>query len=145
MLGITRPLPAADPRHQAALSGQDIVWGPAPSSLPPGAQGFALVGSPAEAGPLVLRLKLPAGFLIPPHWHFRDGLVTVIAGGLAVAAGERVDPSTPVLRPGGSLRLPGGMAHFAFTTEETVVEIAGTGPFHAVYIDPDDDPRRSMP
>ena len=34
------------------------------------------------------------------------------------------------------------MPHFAFTTEETVVQINGTGPFDVTYIDPKDDPRK---
>jgi hypothetical protein len=46
----------------------DVTWGPAPPSLPPGAQGAVLQGDPAKAGPFTLRLKLPDGFRIPPHY-----------------------------------------------------------------------------
>ena len=66
------------------MPGDAIKWGPAPPSLPPGAQAAVLLGSPAKEGPFVLRLKFPAGFIVPPHRHSKDELVTVISGKFAV-------------------------------------------------------------
>jgi quercetin dioxygenase-like cupin family protein len=141
LLGITAPLPAAEDHH-TVVPADAVKWGAAPPSLPPGAQASTLVGSPAKEGPFVLRLKFPAGFVIPPHRHSKDEFVTVISGAFAVAAGEKVDRSTPPLRAASFVHLPAGMAHFAFTTEETVVQINGTGPFDVTYLDPKDDPRK---
>src|SRR5438034_11804744 len=44
-------------------------WADGPPSLPRGAQFALLYGNPAEAVPLTLRLKFPANYRIPPHWH----------------------------------------------------------------------------
>jgi quercetin dioxygenase-like cupin family protein len=128
--------------HHTVVHGDAVKWGAGPPSLPPGAQGAALLGSPAKEGPFVLRLKFPAGFVIPPHRHSKDEFVTVISGGFAVASGERLDRSAQPLRAASFVHLPAGMPHFAFTTEETVVQINGTGPFDVMYLDPNDDPRK---
>ena len=77
--------------HHTVVSGDEIKWGAAPPSLPPGAQAGVLLGSPAKEGPFVLRLKFPPGFIIPPHRHTKDEFVTVISGRFAVASGETVD------------------------------------------------------
>src|SRR5689334_4432891 len=74
--------------HHTVVSGDEIKWGAAPPSLPPGAQAAVLLGSPAKEGPFVLRLKFPSGFVIPPHRHSKDEFVTVISGRFAVASGE---------------------------------------------------------
>ena len=42
-----------------------VQWGPAPPILPAGAQIAVLEGNPAEKGPIVMRLKLPANYTIP--------------------------------------------------------------------------------
>jgi quercetin dioxygenase-like cupin family protein len=48
-----------------------------------GAQGGA--NSPScrairKAGPFVIRLMLPAGYKLPPHWHAQEESLTVISG-----------------------------------------------------------------
>ena len=86
------------------VSGDAVTWGSAPPSLPPGAQATVLLGSPAKEGPFVLRLKFPAGFVVPPHRHSKDELVTVISGRFSIVGGETVDRAA--FRPlgGGKLR-----------------------------------------
>ncbi|CAG1008946.1 hypothetical protein BURK1_03596 [Burkholderiales bacterium] len=91
----------------------------------------------------MLRLGLPAGFVIPPHRHSKDEFVTVISGRFAVGSGEKLDRASLRHPPAASfVHLPAGMPHFASTDVETVVQINGVGPFDVVYVDPDDDPRR---
>src|SRR6202000_46033 len=46
-----------------------IQGGPAPPMLQPGAQFAVLAGDPGKAGPFIIRLKLPDGYKIMPHWH----------------------------------------------------------------------------
>ena len=128
--------------HHTVVHASEIKWGAAPASLPSGAQASALLGSPGKEGPFVLRLKLPKGFVIPPHRHTKDEFVTVISGTFHLTAGEQVDRSAKGLKAASFVHLPAGMPHFAFTSEETVVQINGTGPFDVVYIDPKDDPRK---
>ena len=120
-----------------------VKWGPAPPSLPPGAQAAVLLGSPAKEGPFVLRLKFPAGFIIPPHRHSKDEFVTVISGKFAIASGEKVDrASLKPLPPASFVHLPAGMPHYASAEGETIVQINGIGPFDVIYVDPKDDPRK---
>jgi quercetin dioxygenase-like cupin family protein len=134
-------LHAAEPHH-TVVSVDAIKWGPAPPSLPPGAQAAVLLGSPAKEGPFVIRLKFRAGFVIPPHRHSKDEFVTVLAGAFAVAAGEKLNPHVKPLAAGSFVHLPAGMPHHAQAHGETIVQINGVGPFDVIYIDPNDDPRR---
>jgi hypothetical protein len=77
ILGAVPLLRAAEPHH-TVVPGDAVKWGPAPPSLPPGAQAAVLMGNPAQEGQFVLRLKFPAGFAVPPHRHSKDELVTVV-------------------------------------------------------------------
>lgn len=137
------PHSQASEAHHTVISGDAITWGPAPPSLPPGAQAAALLGSPAKDGPFVLRLKFPVGFVVPPHRHSKDELVTVISGKVTISSGERVDrASLKALPPGSFFHLPAGMAHYAWAEVESVIQINGVGPFDVTYVDPKDDPRK---
>ena len=134
---------AASEAHHTVVRGDTITWGPAPPSLPAGAQAAVLLGNPTKEGPFVLRLKLPAGFVVPPHRHSKDEILTVIAGAFAVSAGEQVDRSSlQPLPPASLVHLPAGMPHYAVAEAEAVVQINGVGPFDVTYVDPKDDPRK---
>src|SRR5262245_57766723 len=137
------PQAQAAEAHHTVVPGDAITWGPAPPSLPPGAQAAILLGSPAKEGPFVLRLKFPAGFAVPPHRHSKDELVTVISGKFGIASGEKLDRAAAKPLPAGSfVHLPAGMPHYAWADGEVVVQINGVGPFDVNYIDPKDDPRK---
>ena len=130
--------------HHTIVEADAVEWGAAPPSLPAGAQAAALLGSPSKEGPFVLRLKFPAGYIVPPHRHSKDEFVTVISGGFGIGSGEKLDPATKPLTAGGFVHLPAGMPHYATAHGETVVQINGAGPFDVTYIDPKDDPRKSQ-
>ena len=128
--------------HHTVVPADAVTWGPAPPSLPPGAQAAVLLGSPAKDGPFVIRLKFPNGYVVPPHHHSKDELLTVIAGRFAVASGEKLDrTASPYLAPASFVHLPAGMPHYAWVEGETIVQINGVGPFDVSYVDPKDDPR----
>jgi quercetin dioxygenase-like cupin family protein len=129
--------------HHTVVPADAVKWGPAPPSLPPGAEAAVLLGNPAKDGPFVIRLKFPAGFAVPPHRHSKDEFVTVIAGGFGIAAGEALDrAAAKPLAAGSFVHLPAGTPHYAGATGETIVQINGSGPFDVVYVDPKDDPRK---
>ena len=54
---------------QIAVRPNALKWGPAPVSLPTGSQMAVVNGDPGEDGPYVVRVRLPAGYKIPPHTH----------------------------------------------------------------------------
>jgi quercetin dioxygenase-like cupin family protein len=136
-------LPAwAAEQHHTVVPAQDVTWSPGPPTLPSGAQLAVLFGSPAEEGPFVIRLKFPAGYEVPGHWHSKEEHVTVIAGEFGIGTGEALDRDlAPRLTPGSFVRIPARMAHFAWTGRETVVQINGMGPFDITYVSSKDDPR----
>ena len=51
---------------------------------------------------------------------------------------DGVDVSVPA---GGFGVMPIGTRHFAWTTEESVIQIHGIGPWGITYVNPADDPR----
>jgi quercetin dioxygenase-like cupin family protein len=131
-------------QHNHVIVAADAVkWGPAPPSLPPGAEAAVLLGNPAKDGPFVFRIKFPAGFVVPPHRHSKDEAITVISGRFVVGGGEKVDRASLKALPAGSFFFqPAGMVHYAFAETEAVVQVQGMGPFDVTYVDPKDDPRK---
>jgi hypothetical protein len=123
---------------------EKVQWGPAPPVLPPGAQIAVLEGNPSEKGAVTLRLKLPANYEFPAHWHSMDERVTVLSGSLHVGMGDKLDRSaSETLAPGGFVSLPAKMHHFAWSSAPTVVQINLEGPFDIFYVNPADNPLKS--
>jgi hypothetical protein len=134
-------LMAADP--PPPMQPEEIKWAPAPPVLNAGAEMAVLAGDPAKAGPVTMRLKLPAGFVIAPHWHPTDERVTVIAGHLGIGMGDKLDKKqSKVLKPGGYAIALAHMHHFAWTKTGAVVQIDLMGPFGITYVNPADDPSK---
>jgi quercetin dioxygenase-like cupin family protein len=134
---------AGDTDH-VAVRPDAIQWGPAPPGLPPGSRMGVLVGDPSKPGvPYVVRVKLPDGYKVPPHWHPSDENVTVLQGTLLAGKGEKLDPSKTEELPAGSfMRMPKTMRHFAIAKGETIIQLHGVGPFEINYVNPADDPRK---
>jgi hypothetical protein len=131
-----------DVSHQM-FTPDTVKWGPAPPSLPPGAQFAVLEGDPAKPGAFTMRAKLPDGYKIQPHWHPVDEHVTVVQGTFHVGLGEKFDPSAGKPMPAGSFALmKQGVRHFAWAKGETIVQLHGTGPWGINYVNPQDDPRK---
>jgi len=120
-----------------------LTWAPAPPGLPQGAQAAVLSGDPGKAGRFAIRLKAPEGYRIAPHTHPTDEVVTVISGTFHMGSGQTFTKTAAQAYPAGSfLVMPAGMAHFAWTEGDTVVQIEAQGPFVINYVNPKDDPRQ---
>jgi len=131
------------PDHQF-IAVDDIKWGEAPPSLPPGAKAAILEGNPAKPGPITLRLKFPANYKIMPHYHPAIEHVTVLSGSLRLGTGETFDEAkTTALGPGGFSILQTGVKHYVVCKEETVVQAHAIGPWGITYVNPSDDPRNT--
>lgn len=136
------PRAAAEKPHAIIAVPSSITWGPAPAVLPPGARLAVVEGDPAKAGAFTMRLSLPGGYRIPPHFHPVDEHVTVITGTFFVGMGETFDASKATELPTGTFAaLAPGVRHFAFTKAETVIQLHGVGPWGLTYVNPADDPR----
>ena len=86
---------AHDHSHEKnAFTPDTISWGAAPPVVRPGAQFAVLEGDPtASTGDFTIRLKMPDGFRIAPHWHPNRENVTIISGTFKVGMGDEFDPS----------------------------------------------------
>jgi uncharacterized protein (DUF1330 family) len=51
------------------INADDVKWGPVPPNIPAGAQIAIISGDPGKEGLYVIRLKMPAGYKVPAHWH----------------------------------------------------------------------------
>ena len=119
-----------------------VQWGPAPPVLPAGAQIAVLEGNPSEKGPVTLRLRFPANYNIPAHWHSMTERLTVLSGSFHAGMGDKLDrKASQTLEPGGYVMLPAKMHHFAWTSAPTVVQINLEGPFDLFYVNPADKPQ----
>jgi hypothetical protein len=122
-----------------------VQWGPAPPALPAGAQIAVLEGNPSEKGPVTLRLRFPANYDIPAHWHNMTERVTVLSGAFHVGMGDKLDRhASQTLEPGGFVSLPAAMHHFGWTATPTVVQINLEGPFDIFYVNPADNPQKPL-
>ena len=113
------------------VNANGLTWGPAPPVLPKGAQLAVLSGDPAKDGLYVVRLKIPAEY------------VTVISGKFHIRMGNKLDEKKEVeLRAGGFGAAPAHMNHYAWASEDTVVQVHGQGPFALTYVNAADDPSK---
>ena len=117
---------AQTPYPAVQLTPDQLTWVPYPAG---GEQAF-LVGNPSQPGPYAVRLRVPAGLRVPPHFHPDFRIVTVLSGTMYFAPGDRFDSTAMRAFPAGSVwtETP-EMHHFAWAKDGPVVlEIRGTGP-----------------
>jgi hypothetical protein len=126
-----------------AVSPDQLQWGKAPPGLPNGVEAAVIEGDPTQAGWYTVRLRLPDGTQIRPHWHSKDERITVISGRFGVGMGDTfVTQQMKELPPGGYAAMPARHHHFAAAHGETIVQVTAEGPFDIHYINPSDDPRK---
>jgi hypothetical protein len=131
--------PAASTHVIATPAG--LKWGDPPPVFEKGAMFTVVAGNPMAEGPYVVRLKVPAGYKINPHWHPTDENVTVISGTFMVGMGETFDKAAMTEVPvGGFVLLPAEMRHYAMAKTAAIVQVHGMGPFKLTYVNPADDP-----
>jgi quercetin dioxygenase-like cupin family protein len=119
-----------------------VRWGPAPAIFPRGAQMAVLQGDPSGTALFTVRLRMPDGYVIPPHTHPTDEIVTVIDGTFRVGMGPTFDrKSMMTLGEGGFVVAPANHAHFAATRGRTIVQVHAMGPFAMTYVNPADTPK----
>jgi hypothetical protein len=127
---------------QNTFTPKEIKWGPAPPFVPAGAQLAVLEGNPmADSGDFTIRLKMPNGYKIAPHWHPKRENVTVISGSLKVGMGDKFEVAKMRIFSSGSFAyLDPDMHHYVMTVGPTVVQVHGMSPVQFNYVNPADDP-----
>jgi quercetin dioxygenase-like cupin family protein len=135
-LGFLLVLTVAPATAQAQVSGEslammpkDIIW-KAPA-VRPGLETAVTFGDPTKPGPYVLRVKIPAGFKLMPHFHpdeWRTGVV--LSGTYYFAVGEQWDETKLKPYPAGTFfSEPKGTPHYVSAKDgEVIVQFTAMGP-----------------
>lgn len=137
---------AQSPTHMATdhmmATPDELKWVDIPS-LPPGAKLAVVEGPINQPGPITFRLRLPANYQIPAHWHPAIEHVTVISGTFNMGTGDKLDRAkTKALTAGSFAIMQPKTNHFGWTKDETIVQVHGIGPWGVTYVNPADDPRK---
>ncbi len=133
---------AGEHKGHVMVTPVDVQWADIPS-LPGGAKIAVLEGPLTEAVPFTFRIKFPANYQVPPHWHPAIERVTVLSGTLHLGVGDTFDQAKAKALPAGSISImEPKINHFAWTSEETIVQLSGMGPWGITYVNPADDPRK---
>jgi len=128
--------------HTRILRASSLAWQPE-KSLPPGAESVVLGGDPSKPGLVILRLKMPDGYRVPPVWHPAADRFTVLSGTYHLGVGAKFDKrKTVALRAGDFAWLSPAAPHYGWCTGETVLEITGLGPFVTNSVNSHEDSRR---
>ena len=140
--GLGAPASWAQSAHHMMVTPADLKWADVPS-LPPGAKIAVIEGPLNEAVPFIIRLKLPADYKVPAHWHPAIEHVTVISGTFYMGTGDKLDPSKTMPLSAGSVAIMQIKTnHFAWNKKETIIQVHGVGPWAINYVNPTDDPRK---
>jgi len=120
------------------LDPSELTWNDL-SSLP-GVKIAVIEGALNQAASIMFRLKFPANFKVPPHWHPGIEHITIISGTLHMGIGSVFDPSkTRALKTGSVSIMQPGTHHYVWTSEETIGQIHSIGPWSVNYVNPADD------
>lgn len=94
-----------------------------------GAKFAVLQGGPGQPGPYEVRLSVPAGYRVQPHWHSQAENVAVISGSVMIGMGDKWDAKALKIQKAGSFgSIPAKTKHFAMFKVPTVIQIHGEGP-----------------
>jgi len=134
---------AALPVNVILAQNPPVKWGPAPAIFPAGARMAVMQGDPSKSELFTVRLDMPKGYRIAPHFHPTDEHITVISGNFDVGMGDKVDTKKVMkLTAGGFASAPAHTHHYAIATTHTVVQVHAMGPFQLTYVNAADDPTR---
>jgi quercetin dioxygenase-like cupin family protein len=122
-----------------------IKWGAAPAVFPKGARFAVMQGDPGKVEAYTVRLSMPSGYVIKPHYHPADEHITVIQGTFLVGMSDTVNAKkTMRMSAGDFATAPANMHHYAITRGRTIVQVTGVGPFTLTYVNPADDPTKKV-
>jgi quercetin dioxygenase-like cupin family protein len=137
--------PQAQSQHgdHAMVAPSELKW--TDVAAMPGAQIAVIQGPMNGVGPFIARIKFPANTKVPAHSHGGIEHATVISGTLNMGVGDKLDISkTRALGPGSVSIMQPGTNHFAWFSEETILQLHGIGPWTVTYVDPANDPRKKL-
>jgi uncharacterized protein (TIGR02246 family) len=123
---------AIDTPENQFVAASGITWNDFSSpGFDPGVKIAVLHGNPAAKGDYVLRLRFPAEYKFPVHWHPGGEHLTVLWGTFMLGMGSTNDWTTVrTYSPGDFLYVPARHPHFGGAGRSiTVIQLNGEGPF----------------
>ena len=117
---------------------------PAPPVLPAGCEVAGLNGDMSKKGSeYTVRLRVPDGWKIPPHFHPAEEHVTVIQGAFWMGMGDKFDEAALKEMPvGGFHAIPKRVHHYGMAKGQTIIQLHGVGPWGITYVNSSDDPSK---
>jgi uncharacterized protein (TIGR02246 family) len=94
-----------------------------------GMQLAVLHGDPMGKGDYTIRLKFPAGYMFPAHYHPNSEHLTVLSGTFLLSMGAKEGGTLREYQPGDFLYIPAKQPHYGGARTETVIQLHGIGPF----------------
>jgi quercetin dioxygenase-like cupin family protein len=111
-----------------------IMWHPFPNDTS-GAQIAIMAGDPTKPGLYTIRLRMPDGYKIMPHWHPQTEYTTVLSGTLLYGAGDKWEEAAMhTLAPSGFLAMTARTHHYAAARGETIVQVSSIGPAERILV-----------
>src|SRR5204863_9324616 len=103
-VSVCMPLSWAQSTGHKMISPNDLQWSDVPS-LPAGAKIAVIEGPMSDAVPFTVRLKFPANYQIPAHWHPAVERVTVLSGTVNMGVGDKLDMQQSMALSPGSMMI----------------------------------------
>ena len=129
LIGIGQSAAQTGPEGRAMWQAAAIPWEPAPGVPMAGMHQATLAGDPSKPGRYTIRLRLPAGYALPPHVYEKNREVTVLSGSLLFSYGDRYQPEGFSKLPAGSFFIePANVPGFLRVLEPAEIQVAGEGP-----------------
>ena len=115
-------LSAEEPAEFQAWSPAQLMW----STATTGISKARLYGAADQAGPFAYRVRVPAGFVAPMHFHSADLNSTIISGAVEFQSSDQRPPVT--ITANGFVFVPAGLSHREVALTATEMEVRGIGP-----------------
>src|SRR4051794_33883230 len=123
-------LAAAPPPGAIQVDAAKLAWKDGPPTMPKGTKAAVLEGDPKQPGMFTMRLRVPAGSKVMPHWHPRPERVTILSGQVKVGFGDAWDDKAMhSFGPGDFYVNPPNSHHFVGFPRTSVIQITGEGPW----------------
>jgi quercetin dioxygenase-like cupin family protein len=111
------------------VSPSQVHWSAGTGALK-GAQVAAIFGAMDKPEAFVVRIRMPDGMKLGPHYHPVLENVTVLQGTLLIGVGDKMDAAKMIALPAGSFfSVPAGVHHYAMAKGDTIIQLNDTGPW----------------
>src|SRR5213592_276537 len=126
---------AAAPPDLIQVDAAKLIWKDGPPTMPKGTKITVLEGDSKAPGMFTIRLRIPAGSKVMPHWHPRPERVTILSGLVKVGFGDEWhDRDMRAFHAGDFYINPAQSHHYVGFQRNSVIQITGEGPWELHFV-----------